>query len=47
MEHKCTFSIVTVSYNCAGTIGKTIESVMRQDYAGKEYILIDGGSTDV
>lgn len=46
MEHKCTFSIVTVSYNCAGTIGKTIESVMRQDYAGKEYILIDGGSTD-
>ena len=46
MEHKCTFSIVTVSYNCAGTIGKIIESVMRQDYAGKEYILIDGGSTD-
>ena len=46
MEPPCTFSIVTVSYNCADAIRKTLESVVGQDCADKEYIIIDGGSTD-
>lgn len=41
-----TFSIVTVSFNCRDQIEKTMKSVMQQSYAGKEYIVIDGGSTD-
>lgn len=40
------FSIVTVSFNCAESIADTIESVMQQEYSDKEYIVIDGGSTD-
>lgn len=46
MAGKYTFSVVTVSFNCVGLITKTIESVLRQDYASLEYIVIDGGSTD-
>ena len=42
MEPPCTFSIVTVSYNCADAIRKTLESVVGQDYADKEYIIIEG-----
>lgn len=39
-------SIVTIAYNSAKTIRKTIESVLSQDYDNKEYVIIDGGSTD-
>jgi glycosyltransferase involved in cell wall biosynthesis len=39
-------SIVTPSFNSVGTIGATIESVLRQDYAHWEHIVVDGGSTD-
>ncbi|MGM9580177.1 MAG: glycosyltransferase family 2 protein [Anaerovibrio sp.] len=39
-------SIITVSYNSVGTIGKTITSVLNQTYDCLEYIIIDGGSTD-
>lgn len=40
------YSIITVTRNCADTIERTIKSVLTQDYAAFEYIVIDGASTD-
>ena len=39
-------SIVTVVYNGVTSIQKTIESVINQDFYEKEYIVIDGKSSD-
>lgn len=39
-------SIITVVFNGADTIEKTIQSVIRQTYPRIEYIIIDGGSKD-
>lgn len=39
-------SIITVSYNSAGTIRETIDSVLSQDYPNLEYIILDGLSKD-
>ncbi|WP_430447031.1 MAG: glycosyltransferase family 2 protein [Pseudomonas piscis] len=39
-------SIITVCFNSATTIKDTIESVLSQDYADIEYVVVDGGSTD-
>lgn len=39
-------SIVTIAYNCAGEIEDTIKSVISQQYENKEYVIIDGASTD-
>ncbi len=39
-------SIITISFNSAKTIEETIKSVVTQDYNNKEYIIIDGKSTD-
>jgi len=39
-------SIITICYNNAGAIRKTIESVVNQDYPNIEYIVVDGRSTD-
>ena len=39
-------TIVTVVFNGGDCLEKTIESIVRQSYANKEYIVVDGGSTD-
>ncbi|MFC3353426.1 glycosyltransferase family 2 protein [Sphingobacterium zeae] len=39
-------SIITVCWNSAATIEKTIKSVQSQDYTNLEYIIIDGQSKD-
>jgi glycosyltransferase involved in cell wall biosynthesis len=39
-------SIITVVYNNAQYIKDSIQSVLSQDYARLEYVVIDGGSTD-
>jgi glycosyltransferase involved in cell wall biosynthesis len=39
-------SLITVSFNSAGTIKDTIESVRSQDYDDIEYIIVDGNSKD-
>lgn len=40
------FSIITVTYNAAGTIVPTLESVAAQSCRLFEYIVVDGASTD-
>lgn len=40
------FTIVTVTYNTADCLRKTIQSVLSQTYPDTEYLIIDGGSTD-
>lgn len=40
------FSIITVSYNAAATIERTVRSVDEQTYTDYEHILVDGLSTD-
>ncbi len=43
---KTTVSIVTISYNAAAEIEKTIQSVLAQSYTDYEYVFIDGASKD-
>lgn len=40
------FSIILAVYNDAQNLSRCIESFASQDYAAKELIIIDGGSTD-
>lgn len=40
------FSIITVTYNAASVIEKTIDSVLGQTYPDYEYLIIDGASND-
>ena len=39
-------SIITVCFNAAKTIERTIQSVCSQSYPDIEYIVVDGASTD-
>lgn len=39
-------SIITVCFNAANGIERTIRSVISQSFINKEYIIIDGGSSD-
>lgn len=43
---KTKISIITAVYNGAATIERTIKSVLSQEYAPYEYIVVDGCSTD-
>lgn len=40
------FSIITVCYNAADTIGRTLESVAAQTFQNYEHIIVDGASKD-
>lgn len=39
-------TIITICYNSARTLERTIQSVISQNCPGLEYIIVDGGSTD-
>lgn len=40
-------SIITVTYNSERTLEETIKSIRSQGYKDLEYIIVDGGSTDM
>ncbi|BAS67697.1 MAG: glycosyltransferase [Gammaproteobacteria bacterium] len=46
MTSQSKISIITVVFNDADGLLKTIKSVVNQTYSNIEYIIIDGGSTD-
>ena len=39
-------SVITATYNSAGTVRDTLDSISQQDYADIEHIIVDGRSTD-
>ena len=40
------FTIVTITYNAAAVVERTLESVLQQTYEGVEHLIIDGASKD-
>ena len=40
------FSVVTITYNAASVLQRTLDSVFAQTYEGVEHLIIDGASTD-
>ena len=45
-EHTMQLSIITINYNNAEGLRKTLASVASQTYADIEHVIVDGGSTD-
>ncbi len=45
-ENVPVISIITVVWNAANDLRTTIESVRQQDYPHREYVVVDGASTD-
>lgn len=45
-KRKAKITIVTVCYNADKLIEKTLKSVIEQSFTDKEYVVIDGASTD-
>ena len=41
-----TISYVTVTYNAAAVVQRTLDSVLRQDYPHIRHLIVDGASTD-
>ena len=39
-------SVITATWNCAGTLPDCLDSVARQSYVNHEHLIIDGASTD-
>ena len=44
--HTMKLSIITINYNDAIGLKKTLDSVAAQTYANIQHIIVDGGSTD-
>lgn len=44
--HQMKLSIITINFNNASGLKKTVDSVVSQDFTDYEWIVIDGGSTD-
>ena len=40
------FTVVTITYNAAALVGRTLDSVLHQTYEDVEHLIIDGASTD-
>ena len=40
------YSVIVVTYNNADGLQRTLKSIRLLDYAQKEVVVIDGGSTD-
>ena len=41
------FSVITITYNAASVLKRTVDSILSQTYPQIEHIIIDGASTDV
>lgn len=46
MQVTAKVSVITVCYNDASNLEKTIKSVLEQNYANLEFVVVDGGSKD-
>lgn len=40
------FSVITITYNAAPVLQRTLDSILEQDYPNIEHIIVDGKSTD-